>query len=211
MGNCAWATRQLGRRKCHSLGFSGYLGKRWADRALEEERHKFAGLNLQLQNQLEIATRKLQIELDALGVLHKIRTQEECNRVAGLWKRIANLRMYFNGIVGRGIGLAYADPEVNKKWEEKKRAEFDKWCNDTNLFLQEEMLFVPKQIADAAQEALRAAFGEQFIFAAFGQESISLDVKTAMTYRQASNEWLDKFNSATEKLELLMRAYINGQ
>ena len=48
------------------LGFSNYLGKIWADRALEKQRHEYSQLNIAFQNQLDMATRRLQVELDAL-------------------------------------------------------------------------------------------------------------------------------------------------
>src|ERR1035437_9857313 len=80
------------------FGFSNYLGKIWADRGLEKQRHEYSQLNIAFQSQLEIATRRLQVELDALALVHKLRTQEEFTRLAGLWKHIANLRNYFAGL-----------------------------------------------------------------------------------------------------------------
>lgn len=63
---------------------SGFLGKLWADRALQDQQQKYVQLNLQLQSQLDMATRRLQVELDALGHLHKLRTEEAVDRIAGL-------------------------------------------------------------------------------------------------------------------------------
>ena len=35
------------------------------------------------------------MELDTLGLIHNLRTKEEFNRLADLWKRFANLRDAF--------------------------------------------------------------------------------------------------------------------
>jgi hypothetical protein len=59
------------------FGLSGYLGKRWADRALEKERHEYTKLNMEFTQQLDLATRRIQIELDAIGHLHKLKTESE--------------------------------------------------------------------------------------------------------------------------------------
>src|ERR1700731_1947465 len=70
------------------FGLSGYLGKRWADRALEKQKQEYAQLNIAFTNQLDIATRRLQIELDAQGLLQKLRVESEFERVKELWRRI---------------------------------------------------------------------------------------------------------------------------
>jgi hypothetical protein len=93
------------------FGLSSYLGKVWADRGLEKQRHDYSQLNIAFQSQLEMATRRLQVELDALALVHKLRTQEEFTRLAGLWKHIANLRNYFAGLVPKGLTLGFEDPQ----------------------------------------------------------------------------------------------------
>src|ERR1700733_15219903 len=70
---------------------SGFLGKLWADRALEKQRHEYAQLTQQAQHQLDAALRRVQVELGTLGLLHNLRTREEFNRLAELWKRFAIL------------------------------------------------------------------------------------------------------------------------
>lgn len=74
------------------FGLSNYLGKIWADRGLEKQKQEYSQLNIAFQNQLDIATRRLQVDLDALGLIHKLRTQEEFTRLSGLWIQIVSLR-----------------------------------------------------------------------------------------------------------------------
>jgi ribosomal protein S21 len=74
------------------FALSGYLGRVWADRTLARQQQEYAQLNITFKNQLDVATRRLQIELDAIGHLHKIRTQAEFEKMQELWKRIAAYR-----------------------------------------------------------------------------------------------------------------------
>jgi hypothetical protein len=46
------------------FGLSGFLGKLWADRALAADRQRYEQLNLEMKNQLDNASKRLQMELD---------------------------------------------------------------------------------------------------------------------------------------------------
>ena len=46
------------------FGLSGFLGKLWADRALEAQKQQYAQLNLSFTHQLELASKQVQAELD---------------------------------------------------------------------------------------------------------------------------------------------------
>src|ERR1019366_6845412 len=87
------------------FGLSNYLGKIWADRGLEKQRHEYSQLNIALQSQFETASRRLQVELDALGLVHKLRTQEEFTRLSGLWIQIINLRNQYAAFAQSGFRL----------------------------------------------------------------------------------------------------------
>ena len=63
------------------LALSSYLGKIWATRILESDRAKYQQLNTELQHNLDVATRRLQIELDTVSLVHKLRTTEESHWV----------------------------------------------------------------------------------------------------------------------------------
>ena len=62
------------------FGLSGFLGKLWADRALEKQRREYAQLTQQAQHQPDAALKRVQMELDTLGLMHSLRTKEEFNR-----------------------------------------------------------------------------------------------------------------------------------
>jgi hypothetical protein len=200
------------------FGLSGYLGKVWADRGLERQKHEFSQLNIAFQSQLDMASRRLQVELDALGLVHKLRTQEEFTRLAGLWKRIANVRNYYGSIAQVGLRLTSPDKEKQKHYDAQVRNQFETSLNDAQMFLSEEMLFIPKHISDIAEKALRTAVEERFNFASF---SPFLDtqpfpggmVETANLrgqYYSAIADSFKRFSSLTDELEMSMREYIAG-
>jgi hypothetical protein len=93
------------------FGLSGYLGEVWADRALEKQKQEHTQLNIAFTNQLEIAKRRLQIELDAQGLLQRLRIESEFERIKELWKRIVILKDAFRALPTSGFALVNLDPE----------------------------------------------------------------------------------------------------
>jgi hypothetical protein len=89
---CASIIVSLGGGAGIVFSLSGYLGRVWAERGLAKQRQEYDQLNIAFTNQLDIATRRLQVVLDAVGHLHKLRTQDEFEKLQELWKRIAILR-----------------------------------------------------------------------------------------------------------------------
>lgn len=202
------------------FGLSSYLGKVWADRGLEKQRHDYSQLNIAFQGQLEMATRRLQVELDALALVHKLRTQEEFTRLAGLWKHIANLRNYFAGLVPKGLTLGFENPQEQERMNAQIRQQFNQWLNNANMFLAEEALFIPKAICDVAERATKAAMEEEYNYTMFEpylrpQTIPSGPLKQPLVdmrqeYIQANADCFKRFSAATEELEKLMRHHIAG-
>jgi hypothetical protein len=203
------------------LGFSNYLGKIWADRALEKQRHEYSQLNIAFQNQLDMATRRLQVELDALGLIHKLRTQEEFTRLSGLWIQIINLRNQYAAFAQSGFRLGFADREVQKRVDAENRQQFDKYVNEAQRFLAEQGLFIPKPICDIAQTAINAALIEQANFASFSPYLVENTIPTSghdrkvfsdivLEYHKAKANSFKEFIEAVEQLEELMRKHIAG-
>ena len=189
---------------------SGYLGKLWADKALQEQQQKYVQLNLQLQNQLDVAARRLQVELDTLGHLHKLRTEESVSKIAGLWKRIATLQNWFNLLAGEGIRLVPADEQERKKQEEEFRRGVYESLNDAQQYMHEEMLFIPKHVADIALEVLAAAQREKYNFVNFGP-FLSSHAEMRQAYFRNRGEYLSAFNEKAADLQKLAREYLDGQ
>jgi hypothetical protein len=84
------------------LGLSGWLGKVWAERLMEKERHEHAkvlesdrakyGKELEeLKAKYEHTHRRLQAELDKTIFGHQLKTQTEFNALRELWKTVPPL------------------------------------------------------------------------------------------------------------------------
>ena len=157
-----------------------------------------------------MAARRLQVELDALGHLHKLRTEESVSKIAGLWKRVATLQNSFNVLAGEGIRFVPADEEARKKQEEELRREVYRSLNDSQQYLHEEMLFIPKNIADVAVEVLATAVREKFNFANFGP-FFSRNPEMWHAYLKNRGEYLSVFNEKAAELQRLARGYLEGQ
>ena len=157
-----------------------------------------------------MAARRFQVELDALSHLHRLRTEESVGKIAGLWKRIATIQNSFNIFADEGIRLVPADEEAGKKQDEDLRREMYKSLNDAQQYLHEEMLFIPKHIADVALQALRAALREKYNFANFGP-FLSTNPEMWQAYLKNRGDYLSAFNEKAAELEKLAREYLEGQ
>jgi hypothetical protein len=84
------------------LGLSGWLGRVWAERMMEKERHDHAealesdrakyGKELEeLKANYEQTHRRLQAELDKTIFGHQLRTQAEFNALTEMWKKVPPL------------------------------------------------------------------------------------------------------------------------
>jgi hypothetical protein len=84
------------------LGLSGWLGKVWAERLMEKERHehaqalesdraKYAKELEALKAKYEQTHRRLQNELDKTIYGHQLKTQTEFNALMELWKKVPPL------------------------------------------------------------------------------------------------------------------------
>ena len=112
-------SRRTWRRRRNCFGLSGYLEKLGADRALEKERHKYAELNLRLQNELEFKLRRLQLELDRVGLLNQLRTSEEVPRLDKLWKHVTRLQDCFIEVADHsGLKKVLASVPENQEAED---------------------------------------------------------------------------------------------
>ena len=122
------------------FGLSNYLGKLWADRALEQERHKYAEILQTAKSELDKATNRYQVELDSLRLVHTLRTTEEFSHLGQLWKHMAILQDAFKGTAGLGLMLVPDDADNRKKYLELLRCDYEKALGETRQFFLEEKL-----------------------------------------------------------------------
>jgi hypothetical protein len=183
------------------FGLSGFLGKLWADRALEKQRHEYAQLTQQAQHQLDAALKRVQMELDTLGLIHNLRTKEEFNRLAELWKRIATV----TDVLATTSGLAPSSvEEIHLKFQ-AKREEFRTALFDARQFLFEVMVFIPEAIAKVAARTLTHAQYYSFLTDELDIE-INAEHKNRLTERA-----IEEFYLGRNELEQLIREHIHGE
>jgi hypothetical protein len=146
------------------LGLSNYLGKLWADRAIEKEKHKYAEILQTAKSELDKAANRYQVELDSLSLVHKLRMTEEFSHLGQLWKYMAILSYSFNSSTGLGLRTVPADKAECEEYEAKLRSYYEKARAEAHKFFLEEKLFIPKAIADCAESTLMEAVREGSIY-----------------------------------------------
>jgi hypothetical protein len=112
---CLAIVASLGGGGAIVLGLSKFIGKTWAERTLDKQRQEYTKLNLEFTNQLDLVKRRLQMELDAIGHLRKLRTEDEFEKLRGLWRQISDLRVAFFSLPRGGLTVEPSDP--NKRRE----------------------------------------------------------------------------------------------
>ncbi|MGO8759715.1 MAG: hypothetical protein ACLQG3_16480 [Terracidiphilus sp.] len=190
------------------FGLSNYLGKLWADRAIEKEKHKYAEILQTAKGELDKATNRYQVELDSLSLAHKLRMTEEFSRLGQLWKYMAILSSAFNYTASLGLRIVPADKDEREKFEAMLRSSYENARAEAHKFFLEEKLFIPKAIADCAETTLMEAIRECNFYSLFHEHH---DPGVRREYRDNGPKCLEKFNDGMKDLELLMREHIEGK
>jgi len=181
------------------FGVSGFVGKRWADRALEKDRHEFSKLALEFKSQL-----------DRLGLVHELRIKEEFDRLAGLWKQVATLRTWFNSLPHSGFGVVLADPAQEEQRQQKIRTQFSTALDNAGQYLGEEAIFIPKQIADSANELLRVGQLEELNIIGL-HDLAQHSAEVHQQYFKERDGHIEAFNKGAGQLEMMMREHVRGE
>lgn len=121
------------------FGLSNYLGKVWADRALEAQRRENARLNLELTHQLAIVTEQVKTSLQIAALEHQVRFsrlhEKRANAIEELHERAHKLQVeaerYSLSFV-RGGQEAYERIVADIR-------EFDAFCESHRIYLSDEM------------------------------------------------------------------------
>jgi hypothetical protein len=189
------------------LAFANYLGKLWADRALEKEKHKYAEILETAKSNLERTTKRYQVELDSLTLVHKLRTTEEFSRLGQLWRHMAILQNAFAGAAGTGIVMVPKDAAERSAYKVKLRQEYETALFDARQFFLEQKLFIPASIADCAQATINAPTKEKMFYDLFAGD---YEPSTSRIYREELPAIQNTFAEGMTRLEGLMRDHIEG-
>lgn len=196
------------------LGLSGYLGRIWAERGLEKQKQEYAQLNIAFTHQLDLASKQVQIELDKVGHLHKLRIDSEFQKLGALWKSMARLRFAFSG-----LPREHDDQASNKEARHQSNINasnrfFERWKEAFELW-NEEALAIPKDIFGVATELLSIANDEVTLVLEhkdpFDRSSTELsDDKRLSDFLEKRKQRNEDFLSKSMKLLAMMRTYLDG-
>jgi hypothetical protein len=189
------------------LGLSSYLGKLWADRALEKEKHKYAEILQTAKSELDKAANRYQVELDSLALVHKLRTTEEFSHLGRLWRHLAILQNAFRGAAGLGLMIVPADAIERQRHKDALRSEYEKALWKARKFFLEQKLFIPTKIAECAEQTLGAAIKEKNFYDLFFKHH---DATARSQYSQNLAEFVADFEAGMTRLESLKREHIEG-
>lgn len=203
---CAAIIASLGGGGLIVTQFSGFIGKMWADKELAEQRHKY-----------DVLSRQLQVELDAVSHLRKLRTEDKFQKLRQLWSHIARLRVAFEGLPLHGFVLTYADPAREKETRRFVSQEFLTRLRDAQDFVNQEALSIPKHIGSAAHELLKPAHMEVYYVMVF-PESDTVGVPGLEPFAPLPQEFfserakrLQEFRQHAERVEDMMREHLEEE
>jgi len=143
------------------LGLSGYLGKVWADRGLAKQKQEYDQLNIAFNNQLGIATRRLQIELDAIGHLRKLTIESELEKLNALWKSLAVVEITFGTLPRADLKLGNFTDDQKREHCFDLAMRFSKSANEARTVWRQEALSIPPHIEQETAALLLVANKEQ--------------------------------------------------
>lgn len=190
------------------FGLSNFLGKLWAERALEREKHKYAEILQNAKGDLDKAASRYQVELDSLRLTHSLRMTEEFSQLGKLWQHMAILQDAFKGTAQLGITILPSNEEDRKRYLEMLRRNYEEALLKARQFFLEQKLFIPLNIADSTELTLGFAIREKNFYDFFAGHH---EASVRQQYTQELPGLLDSFNDGMVKLEGLMREHIEGR
>jgi hypothetical protein len=197
------------------FGLSGYLGKIWADRALAKQKQDYNQLNIAFTHQLDLATRRVQVELDAIGHLHKLRTESEFEKIRELWRCVASLQAAYYNLPRGGIVLSFVDDSLNKKHRVQASFDFSKRLSDTFEVWSRELLSIPEDIANKADELIIIGRQEELIAIQYpdpydNAAMAGFSGTTRAHFFDQRNDRLGRFKTKANELLAMMRQQQKG-
>jgi hypothetical protein len=211
---CAYIILSLGGGGAIVLGLSRYFGQIFADWALAKQKQEYAQMNLKFQNELDLASKRLQVELNRLEHLHKLRTQAEFEKMFMLWKQIAILHTDFRRLPGPEDVLPNANEDQKSEYRRKASMRFTACVNDTFVMWNEEQLAIPEKISLAAAAVIAIASDEQQVTFKypdpFVEPSLTAEKeRTEFFARRAQNA--NKFGDKAMDLLDMMRKHLQAE
>ena len=145
------------------LLFSGWLGKVWANRLMEEDRAKHAKAIEELRSRLEAMNRRIQSELDKTMHVHQVQFQTEFKALSEIWGKVMELRSQRIELTSCLEVLRQKDaPTADREHMFTTRFEdFSRVLADLKRAVYEASPFYPKEIYDRALQIVEIGMQEE--------------------------------------------------
>lgn len=130
------------------LSLSGYLGKVWADRALEKQRQEYARLNLELTQQLELATESVKSALQIRATEHQVRFsklhEERAEALADLYEHLVDAEYQGRRFVYvEGFPASMTLTQEQSEARREARQKIQSAMADLSLFIEKRQIYLP--------------------------------------------------------------------
>ena len=146
-----------------------------------------------------------QVELDAIGHLHKLRTESEFEKLRDLWRCVASLQAAYFGLPNQGFVLAFADESLNKKLRIQASFDFSKRLSETFEIWSRELLSIPEDIAKTAEEIIKSGRHEEILAIQFpdpydNTAMAAFDGNSRREFWEQRNQRLEQFKTKVKEL-----------
>jgi hypothetical protein len=144
------------------LSLSGWLGKVWAARILEADRLKYQKEFERIKNEMELANRQFQAEMDKTIVVHRMHFEVEFRAIQDAWNGISRLRAAMSVLrpsPSSSVGAAVISRADLKDFE-KSSGEFTEALKEARRVLDQCGPFIHHDLDDELYKALGVAMEE---------------------------------------------------
>jgi hypothetical protein len=130
------------------VSLSGYLGKVWADRALEKQRQEYARLNLELTQQLALVTERVKSALQIRAAEHQVRFsqlhEKRAEVLADIYEQLVDAEYQGRRFVYvEGFPASMTLTQEQSEARREARQEIQSAMSDLSLFIEKRQIYLP--------------------------------------------------------------------
>jgi hypothetical protein len=130
------------------FGLSNHIGKRWADRALQDQRQEHTRLNLELTHQLGLFTEQVKYALQLNALEHQVRFsklhEERAQKIAELYRRI----------VEQSVACQRYVYQLTESTRQVGFSELEKGFSDFYLFSEASRIYLPEHVCGLLEKLI---------------------------------------------------------
>jgi len=133
------------------VSLSGYLGKVWADRALEKQRQEYARLNLELTQQLAVLTEREKSALQIRATEHQVRFsklhEKRAEALADIYEHLVDAEYQGRRFVYvEGFPATMTPTQEQSEARREARQKIQSAMSDLSLFIEKRQIYLPASV-----------------------------------------------------------------